>query len=184
MDITYWSSSEVAVDRNTAHWFYVGKYGTQPTWTDSKAGNKWDYKSRARPVRCFKNDNSSYLWNIELKWWTWWIISIASWEVKSLKNPTRNNDTFYWWYTTSDFSWNAIITWSRLQQWDSLYAKWCQDPLVDNGINCVNAKTITFDTDGWSNVPTQYIIPWGTWTRPADPEKDGYTFGWWYTDNT
>ena len=182
-DLSYWASSEVVADRNTAHWFYIGQHGIQPIWIDIDGNSTmWDYKNRARSVRCFKNDNSSYLWNIELKWWTWWIISIASWEVKSLKNPTRNNDTFYWWYTTSDFSWNAIITWSRLQQWDSLYAKWCQDPLVDNGTNCVNAKTITFDTDGWSGIPTQYITPWGTWTRPLDPEKDGYTFvGWYYT---
>jgi uncharacterized protein (TIGR02145 family) len=139
-DISYWSSSEVAVDRNTAHWFYVWQYGTQPTWTDSNAGNIWDFKNRARPVRCFKNDNSSYLWNIiDLDGWTWGIITIVDWKVKAFKKPTKGKEQFDGWYTNDEYSWEPIDeVWDIVPEWTNLYAKWtCSEWQVDDGGICV-----------------------------------------------
>lgn len=42
--------------------------------------------------------------------------------------------------------------------------------------------TVTFDTDGGSTVPEQEVEENQAVTKPADPTKDGYTFGGWYTE--
>ena len=145
--------------------------------------------SNGLSVRCLKNDpntNSTVfdMLNIDLRWWEKAIISIVSWEVVSLQNPIRNNDKFRWWYKTGDYSWNPIWIWSWLLQWDHLYAKWCADWLIDDGSSCVSALAVTFDSVWGSSVPTQFIYPWNKATKPEDPEKDWYTFSWWYTDKT
>lgn len=42
--------------------------------------------------------------------------------------------------------------------------------------------TVRFDTDGAQTVKSQTVKRNGTVSAPQDPEKDGYTFGGWYTD--
>ncbi|MDR2419374.1 MAG: InlB B-repeat-containing protein [Treponema sp.] len=42
--------------------------------------------------------------------------------------------------------------------------------------------TVTFDTDGGSEVPEQKVEEGKTLAKPADPTKDGYTFANWYRD--
>jgi uncharacterized repeat protein (TIGR02543 family) len=42
--------------------------------------------------------------------------------------------------------------------------------------------TVTFDTDGGSAVKSVSVTYNGKVTKPADPTKDGYTFGGWYAD--
>ena len=44
--------------------------------------------------------------------------------------------------------------------------------------------TVTFDTDGESEVADQTIIYGNKITKPADPTKTGYIFDNWYTDDT
>ena len=156
---------------------------TKASWWDTTH----ERSANGLSLRCFKNDSNTYgssinISNIHLNWWQKAIISIASWEVVSLQNPTRNADQFRWWYTTSDYSWNPIWVWSWLESWDYLYAKWCSDWLVDDGTSCVEGYSITFDTKNWSSVSTQIVPPWATWERPEDPIKDWYTFEWWYPD--
>ena len=46
----------------------------------------------------------------------------------------------------------------------------------------VNQYTITFDTDGGSTVAAQTVAHGEKAVRPADPERNGFTFGGWYTD--
>ena len=52
-----------------------------------------------------------------------------------------------------------------------LYAKWA-----------VRVQQITFDTDGGTAVGTQSAAYGDRLSRPADPERAGYTFAGWYTD--
>ena len=44
--------------------------------------------------------------------------------------------------------------------------------------------TVTFDSQGGSPVPAQYVENGGTVTRPTNPTRTGFNFGGWYTDNT
>ena len=86
-------------------------------------------------------------------------------------DPTRDNYTFGGWYTDSDltsaFDFNTAVTSDT-----TLYAKWT-----------LNTYTVTFDANGGSAVASQTIDSGGTVTKPADPTKDHYTFGGWYTDS-
>ena len=41
---------------------------------------------------------------------------------------------------------------------------------------------VTFNSNGGSFVPTQYVASGGTATEPDDPTKTGFTFSAWYTD--
>lgn len=44
--------------------------------------------------------------------------------------------------------------------------------------------TVTFDSNGGSQIESQTVIKGETVTKPNDPTKDGYTFDGWYTDET
>ncbi|MCR5373617.1 MAG: InlB B-repeat-containing protein [Solobacterium sp.] len=46
----------------------------------------------------------------------------------------------------------------------------------------VTYYTVTFDTDGGTEIAAQSVQAGDTAYRPADPAKDGYTFAGWYTD--
>ncbi|WP_338631904.1 immunoglobulin-like domain-containing protein [Clostridium baratii] len=44
--------------------------------------------------------------------------------------------------------------------------------------------SVTYDSQGGSNVPQENVEYNGLVTKPSDPTREGYTFGGWYTDNT
>lgn len=44
--------------------------------------------------------------------------------------------------------------------------------------------TVTFDSNGGSEVASQQVEEGGTATEPEDPELDGYVFGGWYSDSS
>ncbi|MEW4371877.1 InlB B-repeat-containing protein [Paenibacillus kandeliae] len=52
-----------------------------------------------------------------------------------------------------------------------LYAKWA-----------VRVQQITFDTDGGTTIAGQKVAYGDRLSRPADPQRAGYTFAGWYTD--
>lgn len=55
-----------------------------------------------------------------------------------------------------------------------LYAKWT-----------INEYTLTFDTGGFDEVPSDTALYQQTFDMPeGDPERVGYSFGGWYTDDT
>lgn len=82
-------------------------------------------------------------------------------------NPTKEGFAFDNWYTSSAlttvFNFATPITVDTV-----LYAKW------------INTYTVTFDTDGGSEVEPQTVVSGGTATQPEDPTKDSFTFDGWY----
>lgn len=85
-------------------------------------------------------------------------------------SPTKDGFAFAGWYaddqlqTPFDFA-NAVTA-------DiTLYAKW------------LITYTVTFDTDGGTEIQPQTVITGYSAQQPSDPAKDGYTFAGWYTDD-
>ena len=48
----------------------------------------------------------------------------------------------------------------------------------------VNKYTVTFYTDGGSNISSQTIEEGKTVTKPSEPTKEGYTFKGWYLNDS
>lgn len=64
----------------------------------------------------------------------------------------------------------------------SIYAVWGYD--ADNsGTADVLERTVTFDTQGGTLVPSQTVKVGLTVTKPTDPTKDGFTFAGWYLND-
>ena len=55
----------------------------------------------------------------------------------------------------------------------NLYAKWRPD----------GSWKVTFESNGGSAVPSEYVSAGGTVTKPTDPTKTGHTFNGWYNDS-
>ena len=87
--------------------------------------------------------------------------------------PTKEGYRFDGWYydnNGSEAKWNfGTDTVTRAM---TLKAKWVQ------------TYTVTFDTNGGSEVDPVTVDAGSTVTKPADPTKSGYTFGGWYKDST
>ena len=87
--------------------------------------------------------------------------------------PTKDNHTFAGWYTDADFN-NEFTFSTPITAETTLYAKW-----ISNALPTYN---VTFETDGGSDVETQVITQGEKVAEPADPTRDGYAFGGWYTN--
>jgi uncharacterized repeat protein (TIGR02543 family) len=177
--MSYWSSTPARTDSTRAVWFYWNSGSEPETWNA-------DWRARARSVRCVKNTvNTSATaiatQDIHLNWWVNAVISIDNWVISTLRSPTRTDSTFEGWYTSSDFSWNALAVWNTITAWSSLYAKFtCNESwYVWNGSGCEGWVRLYFDSMGWSEVPSQLIESGTTWVRPADPTKIWYVFSGW-----
>ena len=48
----------------------------------------------------------------------------------------------------------------------------------------VDKYKVTFDSNGGTEVPAQYVAPGGTATKPTNPTKEGKTFKGWYLNGT
>jgi uncharacterized repeat protein (TIGR02543 family) len=57
----------------------------------------------------------------------------------------------------------------------------CENPWMTE---IMREKTITFNTNGGSSVPSQTLFKGESVTRPYDPYKAGFIFSGWYKDNT
>lgn len=87
-------------------------------------------------------------------------------------DPARDGYIFNGWYEDAECS--KAYDFNLLVMEDiSLYAGW-----KTNGY-----YNITFDSAGGSTVPDQAISENELVTKPADPEKTGYTFHGWLTEN-
>jgi len=85
-------------------------------------------------------------------------------------DPTKEGYTFVgWYYNGSEYNFATKVTKNI-----TLTAKYTKNPVV------VTKYTVTFNTDGGSNVASQTVESGKLATKPADPTKDGYTFLGWY----
>lgn len=86
-------------------------------------------------------------------------------------DPTKSGYNFKNWYAnealTTLFDFDTLIGANT-----TVYAKWAQ------------VFTVTFNTDGGSEIASQSIEDGGLATEPEDPTKDGYNFGGWYKEDT
>lgn len=85
--------------------------------------------------------------------------------------PTKEGHAFIGWYTETSYTheWNFesdIVTKDI-----TLYARWT-----------IAEYTVTFDTNGGSEVESQPVAKGSKVQRPLPPTKDGFVFDNWYTD--
>ena len=93
-------------------------------------------------------------------------------------DPTKAGFIFAGWYKDNGLT--------ILHDWESavrenliLYARWVVDP------NTPQKKyVLIFDSDGGSEVNSIEVVENERATAPANPTKEGYTFGGWYIDIT
>lgn len=85
---------------------------------------------------------------------------------------TRAGHTFEGWYEDENFSGSPVTEISATDTGKKeFYAKWT-----------LNTYTVTFDSQGGSQVDSQTVSHGGTVTEPTAPTYEGYTFGGWYTE--
>ena len=88
----------------------------------------------------------------------------------SLPTATRTGYAFQGWYTARDGGTKVSPSTTMGAADTTLYARWS-----------VNSYTVSFDSDGGSNVPAQKVRYGSKASRPADPPRAGHTFQGWYT---
>ena len=88
----------------------------------------------------------------------------------SLPTATRTGHTFQGWYTAKSGGTKVSPSTTMGAADTTLYARWS-----------VNSYTVSFDSDGGSNVPAQKVRYGSKASRPADPTRAGHTFQGWYT---
>ena len=88
----------------------------------------------------------------------------------SLPTATRTGYAFQGWYTARDGGTKVSPSATMGAADTTLYARWS-----------VNSYTVSFDSDGGSNVPAQKVRYGSKASRPADPTRAGHTFQGWYT---
>jgi len=86
-------------------------------------------------------------------------------------NPARDGYTFGGWFSDEarENAWNFET--DAVTDDITLYAKWT-----------LNTYTVAFDTQGGSAIPPQTKEHGGMATQPADPQREGYTFGGWFKE--
>ena len=174
---SYWSSSP----KNGASTAY-GVYINSNESTDSKAVQvpNLDGRIRARAVRCVKNEYNTPL-IIKINWWTWASLSVYSWSLHYLTNPTKEWYEFSGWY--SNLTGNVKIEdGSTLPQGTiTLYAKWISN----------NEAEYIFNASWWifNSTSTEELVHVYTLNDEINsgdietPIRTGYNFLWWYDES-
>lgn len=90
------------------------------------------------------------------------------------RQPSRPEKAgFYFLHWSEKIEGERFVFVSRIITQDiTIYAVWGE------------AYTVTFDTQGGSDVPTQYVSPNTSARNPDSPTMDGYGFLGWYTEAT
>ena len=100
-----------------------------------------------------------------------------------LQGPIRPGKTFLGW-KVNDILYQPGHILTSIQDDVTLYAMWEEDNPGGNtsggGGGAVN-YTVTFDSDGGSDVPYQKVARDGKAAKPANPTKPGYIFKGWHT---
>lgn len=94
--------------------------------------------------------------------------------------PERQGYTFLGWYSNANLSEDSKYSFETLVSADiTLYAKWERD---SQGGDEKAQYTATFDSRGGSAVLSQTVDEGEPITEPAAPERSGYTFAGWYSN--
>lgn len=91
--------------------------------------------------------------------------------------PKKEGYTFEGWYN-GEKRWSFIT--DTVTENMTLRAKWALDTSLpeDSGVE----YTVTFDTDGGGEIPSQTVKEGGKVIKPENPKKEGYTLEGWYLD--
>ena len=88
------------------------------------------------------------------------------------EDPTREGFTFAGWYSdealTTQYAFDTPVTADI-----TLYAKW-------EAVSTI--KTVSFNSNGGSEVPPQSVESGSTASWPQDPVREGFSFKGWYSD--
>ena len=92
-----------------------------------------------------------------------------------LPTPTREGFTFNGWFTAAQGG-EEVTAETTFDKAAAIYAQWTE--------TAPGTVTVTFDVKGGSAVQAQTVESGKTAAKPADPTKEGFTFGGWYADET
>lgn len=96
------------------------------------------------------------------------------------ENPEKTGYIFKGWYTDDEsfeqeYSFDAVVTENI-----TLYAKWEKN---GGGEEPEGQYTVTFNSNGGTDVKLQRVESGKKAEKPEDPTKKGFVFGGWYTDH-
>ena len=86
--------------------------------------------------------------------------------------PEKKGSYFLYWSEETDGEERFLFTSRKITEDITLYAVWG------------TAYTVTFDTQGGSAIPEQYVSPDTSARNPDSPTREGYNFVGWYTAPT
>ena len=87
------------------------------------------------------------------------------------QNPTKENHVFAGWFDKDGSEWN--FDFNRVTEYITLYAKWEPCPTF----------TVTFNSDGGTDTPPQYVVDGNKISVPETPTKANHVFLGWYLGN-
>ncbi|MBR2833510.1 MAG: InlB B-repeat-containing protein [Bacilli bacterium] len=149
---------------------WTGSNGTTPQTTVTiEKGSTGD---RTYTANYEKNDSQTYTITFDTDGGSS-INSItqqAGTEITEPTSPTKAGYTFAGWYEDLEFK-NKFAFTIMPNENKTLYAKWT-----------VNTYTITFNTNGGSNINSITALYNSEITKPNDPLKENYKFAGWYED--
>ena len=93
-------------------------------------------------------------------------------------DPKRSGYVFGGWYADAKLT-RAYDFKAAVKADVTLYAKWTKNPAPTPQ---PKTYTVTFNSDGGSAVAAQKVTEGKAVAKPADPKRNGYTFGGWYAD--
>ncbi|MCM1533088.1 MAG: leucine-rich repeat protein [Corallococcus sp.] len=84
--------------------------------------------------------------------------------------PTKDNNKFDGWYKDEECTVEWDFDTDKVTEDTTIYVKW------------IRIYTVTFNTDGGSNITSIQADDNTTIAKPTDPTKEGYEFEGWYKD--
>ena len=104
-------------------------------------------------------------------------VVIDGYVVERPTDPVRDGYTFVGWYTTIGYE-ERYDFGTPVMQDISLYAKW-----TENIVPEPTEYTVSFNTNGGSDVADMIVLEGSKASKPVDPSKDGHTFVGWFMDS-
>ena len=100
------------------------------------------------------------------------IVTYKGHATRPTTDPEKTGYDFINWYKDSNYETIFDFATEEITDETTIYAKFE-----------IKKFTVTFNTDGGTNIPSQTVNYGGKVTKPADPEKTGYDFINWYKDS-